>query len=578
MQDASTVTLGAIALQGVRRAEPTLGETVGVLGLGILGQLTAQLLAAAGCRVIGADVDASRVATAVRNGMAHGVELAGSDFVERATALTDGFGADAVVITAATSSSDVLRSAFQACRKKGRVVIVGDVGLDVCRSDMYEKELDLRMSTSYGPGRYDATYEEHGRDYPIGYVRWTENRNMDEYLRRIAGGSVRLDTLSTETHPVEIADEAYGALKREGERPLLVVLEYSDEPDSAARTTRLRSVEARPGTIGVALVGAGAFAQSVHVPNLSRLRKSFELRAVVSRTGAAAKAVADQAEAAYATTDIDEVLSDDAVDLVVITTRHDLHAPLTLRALEAGKHVLVEKPLALIEGELEAIEAFYRDRPDGPLLVTGFNRRFSPPIGRVVQLLEQRATPIVVDYRMNAGFIPRDNWVHGPQGGGRNIGEACHIYDLFVHLTGTSEYERVDAQGVRAAGERIGANDNFAATIGFADGSICTLTYTALGHRDHPKERMEVFADTRVISLDDYRSVSVSGRGDGGWRSGTIQKGHVQELEAVAMSLREGGPWPISLDEQLAATRISFAVEERLRGAGASLVSGDPDR
>lgn len=553
LADASTVTLGAIALQGVRRAEPKLGDAVGVIGLGILGQLTVQLLRASGCRALVTDLDSTRVALAVANGG----EDASGDFADRARALTGGFGADAVIVTAATASSEPMHDAAQACRKKGRVVIVGDVGLELRRSDLYAKELDVVMSTSYGPGRYDDVYELEGRDYPIGYVRWTENRNMQEYLRLLAEGAVRVDALPQQRYTVEDAPRAFA------EKPLLALLEYPAREQADARTVPLRTVAARQGVTRIALVGAGGFAQGSHLPNLLKLRDRFELRAVVSRTGSTAKAVAERAAAAYATTDLDEALSDTDIDLVLIATRHDLHAGQTLRALAAGKHVFVEKPLALNDEELTAIESFYEGR-DTPLLMTGFNRRFSPAIVRARELLAPRSTPLIANYRMNAGHVPLDHWVHGPEGGGRNIGEASHIYDLFGALVGDVEVDSVDARAIHADGTRLAANDNFVATIAYADGSVCTLTYTALGNRDHPKERMEVFADGTVLTLDDYKSLAVAGRGSG-WRSTTQDKGHVEELEALARALREGGAWPITLDEQVRAMRVAFAVEEAIR-------------
>lgn len=555
---ASTVTLGAIAMQGVRRADPSLGDVVGVIGLGILGQLTVQLLRAVGCRVIATDLDPERVALAV----AHGAEDATGDFPERARALTGGFGADAVVVTAATESSEPVHLAAQACRRKGRVVIVGDVGLELRRTDLYDKELDVVMSTSYGPGRYDPVYELDGRDYPIAYVRWTENRNMAEYLRLLASGDVRVDDLPNERYELDEAESAYAALTGE-RKPLLVLLSYPQRAEAALRRIDMRTVAARGDRIKVALVGAGAFAQGSHVPNLLGQRQTFELRAVMSRTGATAKAVAARAEAAYATTELNEVLADPAIDLVLIATRHDLHALQALEALQAGKHVFVEKPLALNEEELGRIEAFFLGRDDTPLLMTGFNRRFSPAIARARELLAGRTTPLVADYRMNAGYIPLDHWVHGPEGGGRNIGEACHVYDVFDSLVGGAEVASVSAHAIRSDGTRLAANDNFVATISYGDGSVCTLTYTALGHRDHPKERLEIYADNDVLTLEDYRSLSAS-RGRG-WRGGTQRKGHVEELEALVRALREGGPWPIPLEEQLRAMRIAFAVEERIR-------------
>jgi predicted dehydrogenase/threonine dehydrogenase-like Zn-dependent dehydrogenase len=554
LADAATVTLGAIALQGIRRAAPTLGEAVGVIGLGIIGQLTVQMLRANGCRALVTDLDPGRVAHAV----AHGAEDASGDFAERCRVLTGGFGADAVIVTAATTSSEPMHDAAQACRRKGRVVIVGDVGLELRRSDLYAKELDVVMSTSYGPGRYDDVYELEGRDYPIGFVRWTENRNMEEYLRLVSIGAVRLGALDRRTYAVDDAQRAFD------EKPLLALLEYPERAEASTRTVRLRTVAAREGVVRVALVGAGGFAQGSHVPNLLKLRDRFQLRAVVSRTGSTAKAVADRSEAAYATTDLDEVLGDPEIDLVLISTRHDLHAEQALRSLRAGKHTFVEKPLALNEEQLGEIETFFESR-DAPVLMTGFNRRFSPAAVRAREVLTQRTTPLVAEYRMNAGYIPLDHWVHGPEGGGRNIGEACHVYDLFDALVGDFAVEDVTARAIRADGTRLAANDNFVATVAYADGSVCTLTYTALGHRDHPKERMEVFADGIVLALDDYKSMQVAGRGSG-WRGTTQQKGHIEELKALAAALRSGGPWPISLEEQARAMRIAFAVEEQIRG------------
>jgi predicted dehydrogenase len=273
---------------------------------------------------------------------------------------------------------------------------------------------------------------------------------------------------------------------------------------------------------------------------------------------------ARQFQAVKATTDYREVLGDADVDLVLIATRHDLHARMALEALRAGKHVFVEKPLALTPDELAEIEAFYEKHPDGPVLMTGFNRRFSPAILHAAKVLRDRTTPLITNYRMNAGYLPPDHWVHGPEGGGRNIGEACHIYDLFNFLARSRE-ERVEATAIRPAGGRWGRNDNFVATVSYADGSVCTLTYTALGDKSFPKERMEIFADGRVISLDDYRSLAVAGGSHGGWRSRTIEKGQLQELESLAACLRDGGPWPIPLAEQVAATRISFEVEKQLK-------------
>lgn len=561
---ASTVTLGAIALQGVRRTNPTLGETVVVVGLGILGQLTAQMLSANGCRVIGIDLDPRRVRLALDNGMDIGINPGTENYVERTLKYTDGIGADAVIVTAATASNEVISEAMHACRKKGRVVLVGDVGLDLNRADFYKKELDFLISTSYGPGRYDSYYEEGGQDYPFAYVRWTENRNMQAYLELLAGGKITLGNLSCPPYAIDKAGEAYDALKGEGEKPLLVLLEYPERDGIRGTQVALRMPEAKSGKIRVALAGASSFAQGMHLPNMVKLRDRFILRAVMSRTGANARAVATQYEAAYCTTDYADILKDGDVDLVLIATRHDLHGSMVLQALRAGKHVFVEKPLTLREDELSEIRRFYAENRNGPLLMVGFNRRFSPAMTAVRRVLENRTTPIIANYRMNAGYIPLDHWVHGSEGGGRNIGEACHIYDLFSSLTGGAKVDAVSAFSITPRSSQWSRNDNFVATLKYADGSVCTLTYTALGDKSYPKERLEVFADGKVIVMDDYKSVTVHGGKHKGWSAPAMQKGQLEELEALADTMLNGAAWPISLEDQLQASRVSFDVEARI--------------
>lgn len=565
MADASTVTLGAIAMQGVRRASPTLGETFVVVGLGILGQLTAQFLQANGCRVVGVDLDRERIRQGIELGMDVGLHPDDSADVDQVSRLTDGIGADGVIITAATPSDEVISTAFRMCRRKGRVVLVGDVGLNLNRADFYAKELDFLVSTSYGPGRYDARYEEEGLDYPVAYVRWTENRNLSEYLRLIQGGRVRVAPLVSAVHPVDDAGAAYAALQGEGAKPLMVLLRYpageAAVPEGRVPNPRART-GVRDGKIGMAVVGAGGFARSMHLPNLLSLGDRYHLRAVVSRTGHNAVGTATQFGAEYSATDLQQVLDDDGVHAVLIATRHDLHARMALAALRAGKHVLLEKPLALTAEELAEIEAFYAAHPQGPVLLTGFNRRFSPYGVRMAELLAGRSNPFVASYRMNAGYLPQDHWVHGPQGGGRNRGEACHIYDLFTALAG-SPLVSIDATAIRPATAAYARTDNFVATASFQDGSVASLAYTALGAKSYPKERMDLFFDGKTVVLDDYRSLEVHGARAKGVETKTAQKGQREELEAFAAAVR-GGEWPIPLWQQVQATRMALEVEARL--------------
>lgn len=561
--EASTVTLGAIALQGVRRASPTLGETFVVIGLGILGQMTVQLLAANGCRVIGIDLDPSRIDLAKGLGMAIGINPGAGDDTEQVWRMTGGIGADGVIITAATASNQVMSTSFNMCRKKGRVVLVGDVGLDLNRNDFYLKELDFFISSSYGPGRYDGNYEEKGLDYPVGYVRWTENRNMVEYLNCLAEGKVRIAQLVSATRPVSEAAEAYESLKSEGAKPLMVLLEYPKERSPDKVVPNPSAVAAAQGKIRIAVVGAGGFAKAIHLPNLQALKDSYHVQAIVSRTGHNAMSTAKQFGANYASTDFGAVLEDKNVDAILIATRHDLHAGMVLDALKAGKHVLVEKPLALTGSELEAIEAYYQGIDSPPILLTGFNRRFSRYAKKIRELTEGRSNPMILNYRMNAGYIPLDNWVHGNEGGGRNRGEACHIYDLFTYLT-CSKVMSVQAATIRPTTGYYSPSDNFVATMTFEDGSVATLTYTALGAKDYPKEKMELYCDGKVIVLDDYKSLSIAGSKASGIETKAIDKGQIEELEAFAKAIRKGGEWPIPLWQQIQATEIALRVERAL--------------
>jgi predicted dehydrogenase len=564
---ASTVTLGAIAMQGVRRANPTLGESIVVIGLGFLGQLCAQMLRASGCKVFGVDVDAQRLALAATSGIDHALNPSDGDYVAAVQRLTDGFGADAAVICAASASDEIVSKAMQCCRRKGRVVLVGDVGLHLRRSDFYQKELDFLISASYGPGRYDSKYEEGGSDYPISYVRWTENRNMQAYLELLSSGRISFAGFPPAVFDLERVEEAYASVSGATRTSLVALLKYSD----AATPDRSMSLPTKfagsRGPIGVTLVGAGGFAQAMHLPNLRKLKDQFTLRGVVSRTGANAKAVGQQFGAAFVGTDFNSAIADENTALVLIATRHHLHGSMVLEALEAGKNVLVEKPLALREEELVCIESFYAERTGRPvpLLMTGFNRRFSPLMRRVKQWLGARSGPLIVNYRMNAGFIPLDHWVHGEQGGGRNIGEACHIYDLFAFLTEGSPL-RIKADSISAVGRQWNTNDNFIATIVYSDGSLCSVTYTSLGSKDFPKERMEIFCDGAVIELDDYRSLKITGRNAGNWSAAAPAKGQFQELQAVGEWFRSPGPsWPISLSDQLAVSRVALEVERQLK-------------
>lgn len=566
---ASTVTLGAIALQGVRRLNPTLGECFVVVGLGILGQLVCQMLRANGAKVIGLDLDEARIALAKRCGLSLGISPHEEQAEAQVKRLTDGCGADGVVITAATPSSEVVSQAFRFCRKKGRVVLVGDVGLDLKRADLYAKELDFLISCSYGPGRYDARYEELGLDYPIGYVRWTENRNMQAYLSLCAEDRLEISPLIQATYPVLEAPEAYGSLKSE-KRPLIVLLQY-DAGLTATQYSQQRVVfhhtqKAGAGRLRVAVVGAGGFAKAMHLQNIRKLDQCLHLQAVVSRSGHNALSTAKQFHANYGSTDYQAVLQDAEVDAVIITTRHHLHADMTLQALNAGKAVLVEKPLAITREHLAKIKQFYSNREGQrsvPLLLVGYNRRFSPFITPLYDLLRERSNPMVINYRMNAGYIPLDHWVHGPEGGGRNLGEACHIYDLFTALTG-SEIVSLQAEAMMPTTQHYTRNDNFMMTARFSDGSIAHLTYTASGHADHPKEMMEIAVDGKFFVMNDYKSLLLHGCKARLPKPVSIsEKGQLEELRAFAEGVKTG-EWPIAYWQLIQSAQMALEVETQI--------------
>jgi predicted dehydrogenase/threonine dehydrogenase-like Zn-dependent dehydrogenase len=566
LQIASTVTLGAIAMQGVRRADPTLGETFVVIGLGILGQLTSQLLRVNGCRVIGVDINRDRIELAKSLGMNIGIHPDDSFDVEQVAKLTDGYGADGVIITAATPSDAVVSSAFKMCRKKGRVVLVGDVGLALNRNDFYIKEIDFRISSSYGPGRYDNNYEEKGLDYPLAYVRWTENRNMSEYLKLVAEKRLQIASLITATYNIDEAPKAYNFLLEDSSRSMVVLLTYPNRNSSTSQLQKLGIKSNRPkkGLIRVAVVGAGAFSRSTHLPNLTNLSDRFILRAIAARTGVSAKSAGKQYGADYCTTNFEEILGDSKVDAIIIATRHNLHSQMAIAALKANKHVLVEKPLSLTKEELCELDLLINSSGEkSPVLLTGYNRRFSPYAIRMAELLSIRSSPFILNYRMNAGYIPGDHWVHGIEGGGRNIGEACHIYDLFTFLT-DARITKITAHSISPSSDYYKCTDNFVASFSFEDGSIASLTYSAMGHKDHPKETAELTFDGKHILLNDYKEMNILSTKRSQLKTTFQNKGQKEELKAFADAIN-GGKWPIPWWQQYQTAHAAIIIDEMLQ-------------
>lgn len=570
---AASTTIGAIALQGVRRASPELGDRIAVVGLGLIGQITMQMLKANGCKVIGLDLDAGRVARAREQGMDAGASDP-EEFKGLVRDLTNGQGADRTILTAATKSDTVINLGMDVTRRRGAVVIVGDVSLNVRRDVFYRKEIDLLMSTSYGPGRYDASYEVEGRDYPYAYVRWTQNRNMQAYLELIASGQLKIQPLIDRVITVDEAPSAYKELAKGGPAlPMGVLIRYPDEtrelpePPDATRIS-IRGHRPPPdGVINYALVGAGGFGTGMLVPQMKKRKDRFFLRGVVSRGSAASGNFARENQVEVLTTDYAQILNDPDFHLVVISTRHDLHADQVIRGLRAGKHVFVEKPLAISWEGLDDVMRAHAAIADPPLLMVGFNRRFAPGVLAIKAATQNRRAPLVINYRLNAGYLPPDHWVHGPQGGGRNIGEACHMYDVFRSLTG-APVRSVSATPIDPGTLPYFRNDNFAATLGYADGSVCTLTYTALGPKTGMgKEYIEVFCDGEAYVLDDFKKLTKASDGSVLWQ-GEVDKGHREELSLLGDAIASGGASPITFDELVETTAVSLRVEGQLFGQG----------
>ncbi|GAB1857456.1 bi-domain-containing oxidoreductase [Flavobacteriaceae bacterium MHTCC 0001] len=556
---ASTVTLGGIALQGVRRADLRLGEYCVIIGAGILGLLTVQFLKNSGVRTIVSDINEDRLKIAKELGADIVLNPTKENFVKKVTDVTAGYGTDAVIFTAATASSEPLSDAFKSCKKKGRVILVGVSGMEIKREDIYKKELDFQISTSYGPGRYDREYEDKGNDYPYAYVRWTENRNMTEYLRMLQEGKVNLEPLINKIFPIEQVEEAYASLQGP-EKPIIVLLSYDNNANvKSSSKVVVNSNFTRKGKLNVALVGAGSFATAMHLPNMEKMKDKYSLYAVVNRTGHKGKSVATHFDAKYTTSDIDDVLKDPEVDLVFITTQHKDHASLTLRSLQAGKHVFVEKPLATTQEDLDKIVAFYNDKGSNkPLLLTGFNRRFSKYALEIKKHTNERQNPLFISYRVNAGFKPTTDALH--EHGGRVVGEVCHFIDLISFLT-ESKIVSVSVEKLSPANDQITSSDNVSILIKYEDGSVGSLQYFAVGNKGYQKENLEVHFDSKTIIMDDFVKLTGYGVKVKELTSKTAEKGQYEELLYMFDAIQED-KFVIDFEDMIQTTRATFLIQD----------------
>lgn len=570
--DAAFATIGSIALQGIRLAQPTVGESFAVVGLGLVGLIAVQLLEAQGCRVLGIDPNGERRKRAESYG-ATTVDPS-HDVVAAAEEFTSGRGIDGVIICASTTSNDPVHQAALMSRQRGRIILVGVTGLELQRADFYEKELTFQVSSSYGPGRYDPSYEQGGNDYPYGLVRWTASRNMEAVMGLMAAGKLDVASLVTHDYPFADAPDAYETLVSDPSA-LGIVLTYpgvdvAATPEREGLLSRRLSLptstasRAARGRIGV--LGAGAFATNTLLPAVQAAGGS--IATVVSNGGTSARLAADRFGAGRASTDVADVFEDESIDTVVIATRHDSHAGYVDRALRAGKNVFVEKPLAVTAEDLELVSATIEDVAEAggplPLLVVGFNRRFAPISQRMSELLASQPGPKALTLTMNAGAIPADHWTQDlAAGGGRIIGEACHFIDLARYLVG-HPIEEVRSVLMGAAG-RSAPLDTAAITLRFADGSIANVNYFANGSKKFPKERVEVFSGGRVLVNDNFRTMRAYGwPGVRTMRLRSQDKGHAAGMAAFLEAVRGGGPAPIPVDELLEVTEATLRAAEHL--------------
>lgn len=553
-------TLGAIALQGVRLAVPTLGESVVVIGLGLLGQIAVQLLKASGCRVFGLDLNPERIKLALELG-ADEAAVSDDEAPKAIESWTRGRGADAVLITAATDSNQPVELAARISRVKGRVVVVGLTGLDIPRQPFFMRELSLTISMSYGPGRYDPDYEERGNDYPFGYVRWTEKRNIEAFLDLIAAKRIDTNRLISHRFKISEAEKAYQLISGDLKEPYMgVILNY--DPEAKVSTRVQLSPRTGEGKIVVGVIGAGGYVPAMLLPHFKEENVTF--KSIATASGISAHDVGKKFGFVEAVSSAEDVLDDSEVNLVVIGTRHDTHAQLAEAALLRGKHVFVEKPLAISDEELDRVLA--ATAKSNARLMVGFNRRFSPLARRARDLFADRSTPLSILYRVNAGRIPKEHWTQDPkEGGGRIVGEVCHFVDLMQFITGTPPVS-VFAESISARNESTVDADSVFINIRFADGSNGSIAYLSEGDKTLPKERIEIFGSGQAFVLDDYKRAAIYK--DGREEEITLRaqdKGQREQIQIVCASILKGSAAPISLEELTATTRTTFRILDSLR-------------
>ena len=557
--EAAFTVIGSIGLEGIRLLKPELGETIVVVGLGLIGLIVAQLLRANGCRVIGVEFDQAKLDLAASWGVIPVDPAKGDDQVKVVEGLTNGIGADGVIITASAHDDSIIHNACLMSRKRGRIILVGVIGLNMRRDDFYKKELSFQVSCSYGAGRYDEEYEQKGHDYPLPYVRWTEKRNFQAILGAIADGGLKVKPLITES--VDLADynEIYGDMRKRGSIASIIRYSHTENAESTEKGTVVRCIEAEAGKGKMGIIGAGNYTGATVVPCLKKA--GAKVKYIASAGGLSAKTMAKKAGAEFATSDYHEILKDPEVGMVLITTRHNLHAKMVKETLEAGKSVFVEKPLCLKPEELEEITAAYEKAGQGVTLTVGYNRRFSPFAVKLKSMIGDGPKNIIAT--MNAGFIPPEMWVHDLEiGGGRIIGEACHFIDLCSYLAGS----KVTAVCMNAMGENPQENtDNATILLKYENGTNAVINYFANGSKSYPKERVEVFSQERVFVLDNWRKLEGFGAKGFSKMKGGMDKGQKDEFRMLNERLLNGGESLIPFESIVNTTKASFACIESLK-------------
>ena len=565
-EEASFVAFGSIALHGIRQSGANLGDFVAVVGLGLIGLITVQLLKSCGCKVIGMDIDSSKRELALQLGVDLFVDLKSDNFGVEVASFTNGVGVDEVLMTASTDSNTPVELVPQIIRDRGTLVIVGVSKIDIPRNPYYKKEITVKFSRSYGPGRYDPTYEENGVDYPVGYVRWTEKRNMEAFLSLISSGQVNLKPLISCILPIEKYREAYdlilGRVKSD-KRVIAVMFEYSKDVEIKKITFLKDNYKKIPGKVGVSIIGSGNFTKSTLLPNLSKLKEEVDLLGISSQSGGSAGVIANRYRFKYATSDYREILQDPQTDLIFITVPHNLHASIASEALRGGKDVFVEKPLAINLDQLKEIVKAKEE--SGRRVMVGFNRRFSPLTQWIRDLLGNKL-PLIISYRINAGIVPAHHWINDPDvGGGRIIGEVCHFIDFMIYMF-NSQPLRVFGSCVRKDHGDFLPFDNCAFNIEFENGSVGNIIYESIGPEVLPKERVEILGDNFGGIIDNFiRAEFYKGGKVVRKRLFAQDKGFLNEYREVIKSIKSGRDFPIPFEDFVYTTLTTFALEDSIR-------------